>query len=37
MQELLADPAVRESLQSGNSLALLGDPRFRALVSRATR
>jgi hypothetical protein len=37
MQELLADPAVRESLQSGNTLALLGDPRFRALVSRATR
>ncbi|MEN8158645.1 MAG: CvpA family protein [Myxococcota bacterium] len=37
LDELLADPAVRESLQSGNTLALLGDPRFRALVSRVTR
>ncbi len=37
LDELLADPAVRESLQRGNTLALLGDPRFRALVSRATR
>jgi hypothetical protein len=28
---------VRASLESGNTLALLTDPRFRALVSRATR
>jgi hypothetical protein len=37
LEELLADPEVRASLQSGNSLALLRDPRFRALVSRASR
>jgi hypothetical protein len=37
LDELLADPEVRASLQSGNSLALLRDPRFRALVSRASR
>jgi hypothetical protein len=37
LSELLDDPEVRASLQSGNTLALLGDPRFRALVSRATR
>jgi hypothetical protein len=36
LDELLADPEVRASLQSGNTLALLGDPRFRALVSRAS-
>lgn len=34
--ELLADPAVRASVQSGNSLALLRDARFRGLVSKAT-
>ena len=34
---LLEDPEVRASLQSGNTLALLNDERFRALVSRATR
>jgi hypothetical protein len=37
LDELLADPEVRASLQSGNSLALLRDPRFRALVTRASR
>jgi hypothetical protein len=37
LSELLEDPEVRASLQSGNTLALLTDPRFRALVSRATR
>jgi hypothetical protein len=37
LSELLEDPEVRASLQRGNSLALLTDPRFRALVSRATR
>jgi hypothetical protein len=37
LDELLADPEVRASLQSGNTLALLRDPRFRALVSRASR
>jgi hypothetical protein len=37
LDELLADPEVRASLQSGNSLALLRDARFRALVSRASR
>ena len=37
LEELLADPEVRASLQSGNTLALLRDPRFRALVSRASR
>ena len=31
------DPALRASLASGNSLALLRDPRFRALVSRTAR
>jgi hypothetical protein len=31
------DPALRVSLQGGDTLALLRDPRFRALVSRATR
>jgi hypothetical protein len=34
---LLEDPQVRASLQSGNTLALLNDERFRALVARATR
>jgi hypothetical protein len=37
LSELLDDPDVRASLESGNTLALLTDPRFRALVSRATR
>jgi len=37
LDELLADPEVRASLQSGNTLALLRDPRFRALVARASR
>jgi hypothetical protein len=37
LSELLEDPEVRASIQSGNTLALLTDPRFRALVSRATR
>jgi len=36
LAELLADPEVRASLQSGNTLALLRDARFRELVSRAT-
>ena len=31
------DPALRASLERGNSFALLGDPRFRALLGRATR
>jgi hypothetical protein len=31
------DPALCVSLQGGDTLALLRDPRFRALVSRATR
>jgi hypothetical protein len=35
--DLRDDPAVLASLQSGNTLALLRDPRFRALVTRATR
>ena len=35
LAELLADPEVRASLQSGNHLALLRDPRFHALVSKA--
>ena len=34
---LLEDPEVRASLQSGNTLALLTDERFRALVARTTR
>ena len=34
---LLEDPEVRASLQNGNTLALLNDQRFRALVARATR
>jgi hypothetical protein len=34
---LLDDPAVRANLQSGNTLSLFGDPRFRSLVSQATR
>ncbi|MGH7287011.1 MAG: hypothetical protein ACREI8_03215, partial [Myxococcota bacterium] len=36
LAELLADPEVRASLQSGNHLALLRDSRFRALVSKAS-
>ncbi len=36
LAELLADPEVRARLQNGNHLALLGDPRFRALVSKAS-
>jgi len=35
--ELRDDPALLASLQSGNTLALLRDPRFRALLTRATR
>lgn len=34
MQELLADPAVVEMAQSGDTLGLLLHPKFRALVSR---
>ena len=34
VQELLADPAVVARIQSGDTLGLLADPRFRALVSR---
>ena len=35
--ELRDDPALQASLQSGNTLALLRDPRFQALVSRSAR
>jgi hypothetical protein len=34
---LAEDPAVLASLQQGNTLTLLSDARFRALVARATR
>ncbi len=34
---LLADPAVRASLEQGNTLALLSDPRLHALLAHATR
>ena len=33
--ELAQDPAVGAALESGNSLALFSDPRFRDLVNRA--
>lgn len=37
LASLLEDPAVRESVQNGNTLSLLRDPRVRSLVSHATR
>jgi uncharacterized membrane protein required for colicin V production len=36
LEELMADPALRERVQNGDTLALLSDPRIRALVSRAS-
>jgi hypothetical protein len=37
LEELLDDPLIRAVLERGNTLTLLSDPRFHALVSRATR
>jgi len=37
LKSLLEDPAVRASVQNGDTLSLLGDPRFRSIVSQATR
>jgi hypothetical protein len=37
LSELLEDPELMASIENGNTLALLTDPRFRALVSRAAR
>jgi uncharacterized membrane protein required for colicin V production len=34
LRELAEDPATRDALLQGNTLALLGDPRFRALLGR---
>jgi uncharacterized membrane protein required for colicin V production len=34
LRELAEDPATRDALLQGNTLALLGDPRFRSLLQR---
>jgi uncharacterized membrane protein required for colicin V production len=34
LRELANDPATSEALRQGNTLALLGDPRFRSLLQR---
>jgi hypothetical protein len=34
LRELANDPATSEALHQGNTLALLGDPRFRGLLQR---
>ena len=36
LERLLADPAVQQSLEQGDAVALLTHPEFRALVARAT-
>lgn len=37
LEELMADSQLRERIQSGDTLALLTDPRVQALVSRASQ
>jgi uncharacterized membrane protein required for colicin V production len=36
LEELMSDPAMRERIQSGDTLALLTDPRIQALVARTS-
>ncbi len=37
LQQLLADPAIREKVQSGDTVALMLDPRIQEVVARVSR